>query len=1610
MITRFIKASKSLRDKRNSKRGVVHRGLRRHTRRFERLEDRCLLAASPPLLGMVEGFSMYNSMYDNMDLVTEIEPPSPNGAVGPTHILNVANQSIQWFTKDGGVQHMQTSLKNFFAPLRPDDVENRVLHPKTLYDQFANRFVVTATEVYDQGEGHLYNMSRFLVAVSDDSDPNGTWYYRSINTQVNVPDVTDPGVFLPCWTGDPGFALDEEAIYLTGNLFEFDSGFDDPTPHGNRLWIMDKGLGKGGFYDTGTAPASAIKMYDPSGLTGVDFTGNYTVEQDLRTMQPAHVFGTAPTGVGTWLVLFDGLNNGVDEYVDIIRVDNPLTTPTFRRFTINVGDIEENTINPLFDIQGLAAQRGSADQLDFGDRRIVSAVWRDNALYATTVIYPAQGDDANQITAHWFKFDTNHALGPKLVDQGSIGGEELGFAVHTGWPVVSVDVQGNMAVSFAAAGPNLYAGAYYAVRAAGDPAGEFRTPRTLAAGLDVYETDDLLWGEYSGIALDPTDGVTFWAYNAYALPRLDLDGQWGTRWGSFRLGDGPVTPVPGPTTISGVVWHDRDENRRRDTTEPGLGGWTIYADLDGDGKLDLGEPTAKTDSVGRYSLKLDNVTGSLTIREALKPGWKQTFPGGTALAHVLTVTGDGPIKDVNFGNSDNDGFDHGDAPPPYPTLKANNGPSHAITPGFGLGVEAADGSTVVVDGEPDGLPDANALGDDNDNYDDENGVVFATGLMPGRTATLTVTVSLGTNAAGMLQGWIDFNRDGDWADAGEQVFKNLTLGAGVHTLTVDVPSTAIPGTTFARFRYGYEKDLSYVGPSYAGEVEDYRVDILSEKPNAVDDRFFVDQNSRDNFFYVLANDVPGANGITKLRIRELNMTGASGTATIDRNGTENDFTDDFIRYTPRAGAVGPDAFFYTVEDVMNGTTDTATVSVTITQAQGDAPVAVDDSYLVPPPPVDPALLDVPSDPYLFNVLKNDQWGPTGVRPTISSWDASGLVGTVTLVQNIGGTGAPGFRYNPNGFVGTEQFTYTIMDLNGATSTGRVTVQTGTARTSDDLVRIRLETRDMSGNLITQIGQGMQFQVYAYVRDMRNVAGYQSVPGFPPQDQGVFSAYMDLLYDSDLVSFAGTDRDTDWPYYSQGHHDTDPNSPTYGYPFYDAGVPGIVDEIGAYDGANADGTPYGAGEKLLYKATFTASDSKLGTARFKSDPAEVLPLHETALNRPGDTAVDYPQIDFRATTINVVESPDLVQIRLEATTLAGASLANGQITPGTEFYVKAWVDDLGIRSGIPSFPSALEGVYSAYLDINYNSALVRPVAVPTSVNPLGFDITAGAMFPDGLKGINRDVAGIVDEVGAYQGGSARLFSNEQLLFQIRFRALGGAGGTVIFDANEAEEVVNETTLIKPDPGVSVPTAQIRFVDSAPLTVSAGSGEGEFTNPFNRYDVNNDGYATPADALALVNFLNSSGTTDLSQWAAGGEGEAGRLYYDVNSDWIVSPADVLGVINYLNSVAVQPTGEGEAVASLAAASLLPAESRSASGLPLGDQLNSSSANPVAATESASANWLPEKPEERDYFAIAGAKDAVELDAALEPLLSDALAGDIAGAWGQDFSLDLLPDAWV
>jgi hypothetical protein len=163
-------------------------------------------------------------------------------------------------------------------------------------------------------------------------------------------------------------------------------------------------------------------------------------------------------------------------------------------------------------------------------------------------------------------------------------------------------------------------------------------------------------------------------------------------------------------------------------------------------------------------------------------------------------------------------LDFGDAPDPtYPTMLANDGARHVIGPVGTMGVYLGSG----VDADPDGQPDLSATGDDNDGNDDEDGITFTSALIPGQTTTIDVNAS----TDGYLDAWVDFDGNGGWGEADNQIFASQPVPQGVSPLSFTVPAAAMPGTTFARFRFSLNGGLSYIGQAPDGEVEDYIVRI-----------------------------------------------------------------------------------------------------------------------------------------------------------------------------------------------------------------------------------------------------------------------------------------------------------------------------------------------------------------------------------------------------------------------------------------------------------------------------------------------------------------------------------------------------------------------------------------------------------------------------------------------------------------------------------------------------------------------------------------------------------------------------------------------------------------
>lgn len=120
---------------------------------------------------------------------------------------------------------------------------------------------------------------------------------------------------------------------------------------------------------------------------------------------------------------------------------------------------------------------------------------------------------------------------------------------------------------------------------------------------------------------------------------------------ALAIGDGAVLPGrdfgswADPSEIRGIKWNDLNANGVRDTSEPGLPGWTVYIDLNNNALLDASDRTTTTladnpatttvDESGTYSFA-DLIPGDYSIRDVPLTGWAQTTPASMTSSVALS--------------------------------------------------------------------------------------------------------------------------------------------------------------------------------------------------------------------------------------------------------------------------------------------------------------------------------------------------------------------------------------------------------------------------------------------------------------------------------------------------------------------------------------------------------------------------------------------------------------------------------------------------------------------------------------------------------------------------------------------------------------------------------------------------------------------------------------------------------------------------------------------------------------------------------------------------------------------------------------------------------------
>ncbi|WP_318522782.1 GEVED domain-containing protein [Photobacterium leiognathi] len=193
-------------------------------------------------------------------------------------------------------------------------------------------------------------------------------------------------------------------------------------------------------------------------------------------------------------------------------------------------------------------------------------------------------------------------------------------------------------------------------------------------------------------------------------------------------------------------------------------------------------------------------------------------------AEVFAERDYGDAPDTSAGTSNGD----------YQTLESNGGANHAFVDtdedtqvDITLGT-LWDGSDSGNDGA---LQNAAATSDDLDNIDDEDGVSWTDNFIRGGNANISVTITKDPDStlAGLrLYAWVDWNQDGDWNDASEQIISNTSANSSTQSYPVSIPPTATLGSTYLRVRVCSDADCnSPNGDADDGEVEDYLLTVIA---------------------------------------------------------------------------------------------------------------------------------------------------------------------------------------------------------------------------------------------------------------------------------------------------------------------------------------------------------------------------------------------------------------------------------------------------------------------------------------------------------------------------------------------------------------------------------------------------------------------------------------------------------------------------------------------------------------------------------------------------------------------------------------------------------------
>jgi hypothetical protein len=455
-------------------------------------------------------------------------PPDPNGDIGPNHYVQTVNLVLRVFNKTTGSPLANAvALSDLFTGFGGLCENGVVSDPIVLYDPLADRWFISYLALDLNVFGAPVPPFHQCVACSQTADPAGAY---------NLYDFQMPN----SWLNDyPKFGVWPDAYYMTDN--QFDSSTDPEVSHGAGVFALDR---------------AKILAGDPT--AGFIYFDLEQLDPEIDGLLPADLDGPPPPiGTPNYMTCLVSTNFG-DPQGDGLRVfefHTDFAHPASSMFTerpespVSVASFDPQLFcNPTE--ENCIPQPGPANTTPklevLSDRLMHRLQYRNYSNNETLVMNHTVDVGGNHAGIRYYQLKRNLPGGSFFVN------EQASFAPdanHRWMGSAAMDCAGNLAVGYSVSSTNTFPSIRYAGRLASDlPGGLFQGEGTLQAGGGSQTDASSRWGDYSMLAVDPTDDCTFWYTTEYYPSTSDTD--WHTRIGNFKFSGCPPAPKG---TLQGVV-------------------------------------------------------------------------------------------------------------------------------------------------------------------------------------------------------------------------------------------------------------------------------------------------------------------------------------------------------------------------------------------------------------------------------------------------------------------------------------------------------------------------------------------------------------------------------------------------------------------------------------------------------------------------------------------------------------------------------------------------------------------------------------------------------------------------------------------------------------------------------------------------------------------------------------------------------------------------------------------------------------------------------------------------------------------------------------------------